>query len=87
MPSCSQREAGKIQPLCGHASLGGIAWLGAELDPAANASGETLISRRGSRIPLYIVPTDEELMIARHTVGLLSRSGKHRSEERHESIR
>jgi len=64
-----------------------IAWLGAELDPAANASGETLISRHGSRIPLYIVPTDEELMIARHTVGLLSRNGKHRSEERHEAIR
>ena len=66
---------------------GRIAWLGAELDPAANASGETLISRRGSRIPLYIVATNEELMIARHAVGLLSRSGKHRSEERHEAIR
>jgi acetate kinase len=50
-----------------------IAWLGAELDPAANAAGQTRISRPGSRIPIYVVPTDEELMIARHTLRLLSR--------------
>jgi len=64
-----------------------IAWLGAELDPAANASGEMLISGQDSRIPLYIVPTDEELMIARHTLRLLSRNGKRRSEQRQEAIR
>jgi acetate kinase len=49
-----------------------LAWLGAALDPDANAAGATLISRRDSRIGLYIVPTDEELMIARHTMALLS---------------
>ena len=58
-----------------------IAWLGAELDPAANAAGQTRISRPGSRIPIYVVPTDEELMIARHTLRLLSSDGAHRAEE------
>jgi acetate kinase len=50
-----------------------LAWLGAALDPEANAVGQLLISRRGSRVALYAIPTDEELMIARHTVAVLSR--------------
>jgi len=49
-----------------------IAWLGAVLDPASNAAGKTRISARGSGIALYVIPTDEELMIARHTLALLS---------------
>jgi acetate kinase len=43
------------------------AWLGVELDPAANAAGHPRISAAGSRIPAWIIPTNEELMIARHT--------------------
>ena len=50
-----------------------LGWLGAALDPAANASRELLISRRDSRVGLFVIPTDEELMIARHTLALLSR--------------
>jgi acetate kinase len=34
-----------------------------------------LMSRPGSRPALYMLPTDEELMIARHTLALLSRRG------------
>jgi len=49
-----------------------LGWLGARLDPVANAAGTTLISRQGSRIGIYVIPTDEELMIARHTVALIS---------------
>jgi acetate kinase len=49
-----------------------LAWLGAVLDPAANKARETLISRPDSRVALYVVPTDEELMIARHTLALVS---------------
>lgn len=49
----------------------GLAWLGAELDPVANDSGATVISTPSSRIALYVLPTDEELMIARHTLALL----------------
>ena len=50
-----------------------LAWLGAVLDPAANVARTALISRPQSRIALYVVPTDEELMIARHTLALLPR--------------
>jgi acetate kinase len=49
-----------------------LAWLGIALDPAANATGGPLISRADSRVPVYVVPTDEELMIARHTLALLA---------------
>jgi acetate kinase len=49
-----------------------LAWLGAALDPAANAAGRTSIGAAHSRIGLYVVPTDEELMIARHTLALLA---------------
>ncbi len=48
-----------------------LAWLGAELDEAANEAGETLISTPASRVALMVVPTDEELMIARHTLALI----------------
>ena len=52
-----------------------LAWLGIALDRAANTAGNALISRPDSRVPVYVVPTDEELMIARHTLALLSRRG------------
>jgi acetate kinase len=49
-----------------------LAWLGAKLDAAANAAKQSLISGPDSRVALYTIPTDEELMIARHTLSLLS---------------
>ncbi|MCJ9699521.1 MULTISPECIES: acetate/propionate family kinase [unclassified Bradyrhizobium] len=48
-----------------------LGWLGVTLDPAENARNSKLISRSDSRIPVYVVPTDEELMIAKHTLSLL----------------
>jgi len=48
-----------------------LAWLGVVLDPAANSRHARLISCSDSRIPVYVVPTDEELMIAQHTLSLL----------------
>ena len=48
-----------------------LAWLGVSLDAAANADSKLRISRPDSRVPVYVVPTDEELMIARHTQSLL----------------
>lgn len=48
-----------------------LGWLGALMDPEANRRHDTLISRAGSRVALLIVPTNEELMIARHTRNLL----------------
>jgi acetate kinase len=49
-----------------------LAWLGGTLDATANESGRTSISGRGSRVAIYVVPTDEELMIARHTLAVLA---------------
>jgi acetate kinase len=49
-----------------------LAWLGVELDVDANAAGHTVISTGNSRVPLYVLPTNEELMIARHSLALLS---------------
>ena len=52
--------------------IGRLGWLGAELDQTANASGQQSISQPGSRVKVYILPTNEELMIAEHTLELLS---------------
>ncbi len=47
------------------------AWLGVELDAAANAAGGPCLSTAASRVCVWAIPTDEELMIARHAAGLL----------------
>ncbi len=50
-------------------------WLGVTLDAKANAASSTQISQAGSRVPLYVIPTDEELMIARHTLAVITAQG------------
>jgi acetate kinase len=47
-----------------------LQWLGVARS-AENARHARRISRTDSQIPVYIVPTDEELMIAQHTLSLL----------------
>jgi acetate kinase len=42
------------------------AWLGLELDAGANAAGGPCISHSGSKVAVWVIPTNEELMIARH---------------------
>ncbi|MGB9118935.1 acetate/propionate family kinase [Bradyrhizobium sp.] len=49
-----------------------LVWLGISIDAEANAKHARLISRSESRVAVYVLPTDEELMIARHTWSLLS---------------
>jgi acetate kinase len=46
-------------------------WLGITLDEEANAKGGPRISNPGSRVSAWVIPTDENLMIARHTRRLL----------------
>jgi acetate kinase len=48
------------------------AWLGLELDTVANATGGPRISRAQSRVTAWVIPTNEELMIAQHTQRLLA---------------
>jgi acetate kinase len=49
-----------------------LAWMGARIDLQANASGAFRISRADSRLGLYVVATNEELMIARHALATVS---------------
>jgi acetate kinase len=49
-------------------------WLGLRLDEDANRNGGPCISAAGSPVTAWIVPTDEELTIARHTQRLLTRA-------------
>ncbi|HEY2816874.1 MAG TPA: acetate/propionate family kinase [Casimicrobiaceae bacterium] len=46
-------------------------WLGVELDTQANGSNGPRISAADSRVSAWVIPTNEELMIARHTSNLL----------------
>ena len=52
------------------------AWLGVTLDTSANASHGPKISTSGSPVSAWVVPTNEELMIARHTGALLGIAGR-----------
>src|SRR6267378_2708974 len=47
------------------------AWLGIEVDAQANAKNNLLISTSSSKVSAWVIPTNEELMIARHTGSLL----------------
>jgi acetate kinase len=47
------------------------AWLGLELDPAANNQHQTRISTPNSRVAAFVIRTDENLMIARHARALI----------------
>jgi acetate kinase len=46
-------------------------WLGIELDEDANRAGQGLISAACARVQTWVVPTNEELVVARQTSNLL----------------
>jgi acetate kinase len=50
-------------------------WLGIELDEAANVARSSCISHARSAVSVWMIPTNEELMIARHTGRLLASEG------------
>jgi acetate kinase len=52
------------------AICGACEWLGLKLDDAANARNGPRISGFDSRVSAYVIPTDENLMIARHARGV-----------------
>jgi acetate kinase len=62
---------GENAPAIREAVIRRLSWLGLDLDTAANARGATRISAKGSRVACYVIPTDEELMIASHTLRAL----------------
>jgi acetate kinase len=56
-------------------------WLGIDLDTAANARGDRRISSAVSSTSVWVIPTDEERMIARHTWGILQKLRRRVSDE------
>jgi acetate kinase len=53
----------------------GSRWLGLELDAKRNRDGSGRISSAGSRVSVWVVPTDEERMVADHTASVLGLMG------------
>jgi acetate kinase len=62
---------GENQPQVRERICARAAWLGLALDPAANATHGPRITTGTSRVAGYVVPTDEESMIARHVLAAL----------------
>jgi acetate kinase len=62
---------GENSPQIRHRICGASSWLGIDLDLHANAANVTRISSAGSPVSVWMIPTNEELMIARHTGRLL----------------
>jgi len=50
-------------------------WLGVRLDSAANSDGHRCISTPDSGVQVYVIPTDEDLVMARHTQALVKDAG------------
>ena len=50
---------------------GGLEFLGVRLDPDRNAAHARVVSSNGSAVTIRVVPTDEDLMVARHTRRLI----------------
>jgi acetate kinase len=60
--------------------VAGCAWLGAAIDQEANQIAAPRIDAASSRIPIWVLPTDEESVIARHTATLVDGAGVSESE-------
>ena len=63
---------GEHSPVIRARILQACAWLGVSLDTVANERGDSCISSTGSKVSAWVVPTNEELMIARHTLALIN---------------
>jgi acetate kinase len=62
---------GENSPAIRQAVIERSGWLGFEPDGAANEANATTITCPASRLPAFVIPTNEELMIARHAVRLM----------------
>jgi acetate kinase len=74
---------GEHAPAVRQAVMERLSWLGVSPASQANSRNELRISRKGSRVACYVIATDEELMIAQHTLGVLrAQNAAHRKERR-----
>lgn len=65
---------GENQPPIRERICAKLSWLGVEIDADANAAGAAAIGASSSRVECLVIPTDEELVVARH-VAAFSRKG------------
>jgi acetate kinase len=65
---------GEHSPPVRAALCGKLAWLGVKLDKSANDSNGPRISAPDSAVSVWVIPTNEELMIAQHTLALINRA-------------
>jgi acetate kinase len=63
---------GEHAPIVREQSCQGLEFLGIEIDPQRNRGNANVISRDGRRCVVRVIPTNEDLMIARHTHSLVS---------------
>lgn len=68
---------GEHQPVIRQMVCERLAWLGLSIDQAANAENHPCIHSVHSTMQVLVIPTDEELMIARHTLQALKDPQKH----------
>lgn len=59
---------GENAPAIREAVVRRLEWLGLGLSPQANKKNAICISRKGAKVLCFVIPTDEELMIATHTL-------------------
>lgn len=62
---------GENAPTVREAIASRLSWLGIEFDSVANDAGQCVVSTPASRVACYVIPTDEEQMIASHTFRVL----------------
>ena len=65
---------GEHAPSLRAAAAAALSYLGAALDPAANERNARVVSTGASRVLLEVIPTDENLVIARHTAALMKKA-------------
>jgi acetate kinase len=58
------------------AVLTGMEWMGIEIDDEANELSAQIISAKASPVAVFVIPTDEERMIARHTFEIIGEKPK-----------
>ena len=67
---------GEHQPPIRRAVVERLKWLGLELDEAANAASAPRISRAGARVAAFVIPTDEEVVIAEDALAVVQTGGR-----------
>jgi acetate kinase len=73
---------GENAPAVRQAVANRLSWIGVQLSERANEENALRISCEGSRVGCYVVPTDEELMIATHTLRILRKPAAEPVEEK-----